>query len=143
MKKCIIALAGIFVAGTLSLMAEFRFVSIDNCGDATTVVVADSVNGTSANLSGAELHNCGKVYQAKSMKTHADGKTAVVTVGFKRMTEFDDTHLVLKVDGQDQVIRIPVNECCEPSEGYCAAPSGERHRRHGCGGHGHRRHGCH
>ena len=114
MKKLfLIALKGLFSVG--ACVAKPKFKSIDNYGNATTIVVVDKDASNSISVTSAVFHNDGKELPAKSMQTNLSGGEAIITMKFKRCTVFSNCYIVVTINGKEERINLNLGGVSKPN----------------------------
>lgn len=103
MKKIILLTA--LAACASGTSAEIRYQSLDNIG-ATNIVLIDNNAPERVEVSGAVLHDNGKEYEAKSIRSDLKDGTATYKLSFKRLTFFKDCRLTITVNGTEHTIDI-------------------------------------
>lgn len=103
MKKFILLTS--LVACASGASAEIRYQSLDNKG-ATNIVLIDNNAPERVEVSGAVLHDNGKEYEAKSIRSDLKDGTATYRLSFKRLTVFKDCRLRITVNGTEHTIDI-------------------------------------
>lgn len=105
MKKLVlIAFVGLFSVGVA--MAKPKFKSIDNNGNATTIVVEDKKAGDNLSVTSAVFHNDGKDLPAKSMQANLINGVATITMKFDRCTVFNNCYVVIAINGKEERVSL-------------------------------------
>ncbi len=91
-----------------TLVAKPKFKSIDNDGNATSIVIVDNNAGDSMSVSSAVFHNLGKSFMANAMRSNLENGVAKITMEFKRCTEFSNCYVVLIINGEKVRVNVPV-----------------------------------
>ena len=98
MKKLLFIL--ICVVFAINANAQFKFKSLDNNNDKTTIVIVDDNFRTGSETCCAKFNNDGKTYDATSMVSTQNGKQMSITMTFKKLTVFNNTSVTLTINGQ-------------------------------------------
>lgn len=98
--------------------AEFKFKSLDNYDDKTTIVIVDDNFKSGSETCCAQFNNDGKTYDATSMVTTQEGDQMSITMTFERMTVFNNTSVTLTINGQHVNIPIGLTTIAEQLSGY-------------------------
>lgn len=105
MKKLVlIALMGLFSVS--AVVAKPKFKSINNYGNATTIVVEDKKAGDELSVTSAVFYNDGKAMPAKSMQANLNNGVATITMKFKRCTVFDNCYVVITINGKEERVNL-------------------------------------
>ncbi len=73
---------------------------MNNNGNVTTITIKGKGLGDHITVSGGTFTTMGKTYQAKSMKCDMTNGTAIITVTFPFISEFENSSMTINVNGE-------------------------------------------
>ncbi|MDE6198648.1 MAG: M56 family metallopeptidase [Muribaculaceae bacterium] len=95
---------------------NFKFKSINNNDNKTTVLITGIIPGRSLSVDGATFSNNGKQYSANGMDCQMTDGNATIILTFPFMTEFDDNcAITLRVNDKDVTFNLFKKETDTPS----------------------------
>lgn len=105
MKK-IVLLFLIAFGIAFSALASPEFKSLENFRNKTIVIVGVYVRSYNQVLQDVVLHNRGKSYKCKTLKTVQVDEKLTIHAGFKKIRKFDNCYLTFILNGQMYNVKV-------------------------------------
>lgn len=116
MKKLIfIFICAIFA---INANAQFKFKSLDNNNNKTTIVIANDNFKSGSEICCAKFNNDFKTYDATSLTSTQEGGKMVITLTFKKMTVFNNMSVTITINGEPTTVPINMLEVANQLSGY-------------------------